>query len=121
GLRVMVGAAEVRMEGRTPARTLPELLRAVEGALMRTREMGEPRLTPELALDAALAGVDARDAPVPDPAVVVRLDEALFGRPDTFAVLLAGDLPGDTVRALAAQALGRIRPSFLAPPDVGAP
>jgi hypothetical protein len=59
--------------------------------------------SPEALLDAALAGGAGEGAPAPGVLA------AAFGRPAAFRVLVSGDIPPDSVGALAAAALARVR------------
>ena len=122
GVQTTIGAADVRLEGTASRRELPALLGAVGAAIERRRTMPWGAPTPEALLDAALAGIDPRDnlARAPE-ADVTRIDEALLGRPDRFVLLVSGDVPADTLEALAGRALGRLRAGVMAPPTDSLP
>ncbi len=103
-LRMRLGPDESVVEAEAWRRDLPALFESLAGVL-GGRADGDAVLTPEAALHAALGGVVAEEG------ISTRAMASRFGRPGAFRVLVSGDIAADTLIALAATSLGRIRPS----------
>jgi len=102
GLRTSLRADETVAAAAGALSELPAVIDALAGLMAGTVPAGAV-LSPDAALDAALAGAspDARAAPA---ALAAR-----FGRPSDFRVVISGDVAPDTLIAMVGPRLSRLR------------